>query len=268
MPRGGQPVAFDTGPHNDSSTPRSTKPTAGRLAHDDGGALASARRVHEPLLLGLLDAPYCRRPAPRTTGKESFHRGYLRAVPAGFGGLPAEYAVATVTRLFARTVADAVRPPGATEVVASGGGTRNPVLTAMLRDGPAGVAPRTSDEPVLPSPEKETIALAVLGHLTPHGLPGNAPECTGARGADPRLDHIGKPPLRQPRTPARAPGSPEVGARHDTRPPSGERRARSRQPSRGNRVRALARAAGGWKACGAQTVAAHRRVEARRVEAP
>ncbi|MEV1050242.1 anhydro-N-acetylmuramic acid kinase [Streptomyces sp. NPDC049887] len=222
LPRGGQPVAFDTGPGNALIDAAVHELTAGRLAYDDGGALARSGRVHEPLLLRLLDEPYYRRPAPRTTGKELFHRGYLRAALEGFGGLPAEDVVATVTRLTARTVADAVRPLGATEVIVSGGGTRNPVLTAMLRDELAGIVLRTSDELGLPSPAKEACAFAVLGYLSLHGLPGNAPECTGARGVR-VLGSItpGSRPLRLPRTPAGAPDSLEVRARRDLRPPSG-----------------------------------------------
>ncbi|MEU4130448.1 anhydro-N-acetylmuramic acid kinase [Streptomyces wuyuanensis] len=216
LPRGGRPIAFDTGPGNALIDAAVHELTDGRLAYDRGGALAGAGRVHEPLLLRLLDEPYYRRPAPRTTGKELFHRGYVRAALEGFGGIAAEDVVATVTRLTARTVADALRPLGATELVVSGGGTRNPVLTAMLRDELAGVTLRTSDELGLPSPAKEACAFAVLGYLTLHGLTGNEPSCTGARGAR-VLGSItpGSGPLRLPRTPAEAPGSLVVRAGPD-----------------------------------------------------
>ncbi len=216
LPRGGRPIAFDTGPGNALIDAAVHELTDGRLAYDRGGALAGAGRVHEPLLLRLLDEPYYRRPAPRTTGKELFHRGYLRAALEGFGGLAAEDVVATVTRLTARTVADALRPLGATELIVSGGGTRNPVLTAMLRDELAGVTLRTSDELGLPSPAKEACAFAVLGYLTLHGLAGNEPSCTGARGVR-VLGSItpGSRPLRLPRTPAEAPGSLVVRAGPD-----------------------------------------------------
>ncbi|MFD4586429.1 anhydro-N-acetylmuramic acid kinase [Streptomyces sp. NPDC058434] len=208
LPRGGPPVAFDTGPGNALIDAAVHELTHGRLAYDADGALAGAGRVHEPLLLRLLDEPYYRRPAPRTTGKELFHRGYLHSALEGFGGLAAEDVVATVTRLTARTVADAVRPLGATELMVSGGGTRNPVLAAMLRDELTGIALRTSDELGLPSSAKEACAFAVLGWLTLHGLPGNAPSCTGALGTR-VLGSItpGSRPLRLPRAPAEAPVS-------------------------------------------------------------
>ncbi|ANS69351.1 anhydro-N-acetylmuramic acid kinase [Streptomyces lincolnensis] len=127
--------------------------------------------------------PYYALPAPKTTGKELFHLGHLRDAPAGAGTLPAEDVVATLTALTARTVADAVRAVGATEVIASGGGVRNPVLMGALGRELPGVALRTSDEPGLPSAAKEAYAFAVLGFLTAHGLPGTEPASTGARHA-------------------------------------------------------------------------------------
>lgn len=179
----GPPVAFDTGPGNALLDAAVRELTAGRLDHDADGALAAAGRVHAPLLRRLLDEPYYRLPAPKTTGKELFHPGHLRAALAPHRGLAPHDVLATLTRLTARTVADALRPLGATEVIASGGGTRNPALMAALREElPPGTALLTSDALGLPAAAKEAYAFAVLGFLTVHGLPGNAPDCTGARG--------------------------------------------------------------------------------------
>ncbi|HET6859050.1 MAG TPA: anhydro-N-acetylmuramic acid kinase [Streptomyces sp.] len=184
----GDPLAFDTGPANALIDAAVGELTDGRAAYDVDGAIAARGVVHEPLLRRLLAEPYYARAAPKTTGKELFHLPYLRAALDGFGPLPAEDVVATLTRLTARTVADAVRAAGASEVVASGGGTRNPTLMtalrAELRTGPApggSAVLRTSDELGLPSAAKEAYAFAVLGWLTAHGLAGTVPSCTGAR---------------------------------------------------------------------------------------
>ncbi|MFD4412735.1 anhydro-N-acetylmuramic acid kinase [Streptomyces sp. NPDC058476] len=174
-------TAFDTGPACALIDAATRGLSGGRLDYDVDGTLAARGTVHEPLLQRLLAEPYYALPAPKTTGKELFHLGYLRDALAGFGTLTAEDVIATLTRLTARTVADAVRAVRATEVIASGGGTRNPVLMAMLGAELPGVALRTSDELGLPSAAKEAYAFAVLGFLTLHGLAGTDPASTGAR---------------------------------------------------------------------------------------
>ncbi|MFJ8630009.1 anhydro-N-acetylmuramic acid kinase [Streptomyces sp. NPDC093568] len=176
-------TAFDTGPGCALIDAAARGFSGGRLAYDVDGALAGRGTVHEPLLRRLLEEPYYALPAPKTTGKELFHLGHLRDALAGVGTLPAEDVVATLTMLTAQTVADAVRTVGATEVIASGGGTRNPVLMRMLGQRLPGVTLRTSDALGLPSAAKEAYAFAVLGFLTAHGLPGTEPSATGAREA-------------------------------------------------------------------------------------
>ncbi|CAM5694766.1 Anhydro-N-acetylmuramic acid kinase OS=Streptomyces alboniger OX=132473 GN=anmK PE=3 SV=1 [Streptomyces alboniger] len=177
-------TAFDTGPANALLDAAVREATEGRLAYDLDGELAARGTVHEALLARLLAEPYYALPAPKTTGKELFHLPYLRTALRGFEALPAEDVVATLTRLTARTVADAARSVRATEVIASGGGTRNPALMAAVRaELGAHVALRTSDELGMPSAAKEAYAFAVLGFLTLHGLPGTDPSSTGARHA-------------------------------------------------------------------------------------
>ncbi|KUO05761.1 anhydro-N-acetylmuramic acid kinase [Streptomyces caeruleatus] len=176
-------TAFDTGPGCALIDAAARGFSGGRLAYDVDGALAGRGTVHEPLLRRLLEEPYYALPAPKTTGRELFHLGRLRDALAGFGTLTAEDVVATLTVLTARTVADAVRAAGATEVIVSGGGTRNPVLMTMLGQCLPGVSLRTSDELGLPAAAKEAYAFAVLGFLTVHALPGSVPSATGARQA-------------------------------------------------------------------------------------
>ncbi|MEV4450179.1 anhydro-N-acetylmuramic acid kinase [Streptomyces mirabilis] len=174
-------TAFDSGPGCALVDVAVRGLTGGRLHYDVDGALAARGTVHEPLVDRLLAEPYYALPAPKTTGKELFHLGHLRDALTGFGTLTAEDVIATLTRLTARTVADAVRSVGATEVIASGGGTRNPALMAMLGAELPGVPVRTSDALGLPAAAKEAYAFAVLGFLTLHGLTGTDPVSTGAR---------------------------------------------------------------------------------------
>lgn len=174
-------TAFDTGPGCALIDAAAHGFSGGRLAYDVDGALAARGEVHQALLDRLSAEPYYALPAPKTTGKELFHLGYLQEALAGLGRLSAEDVIATLTVLTARTVADAVRAVGATEVIASGGGTRNPVLMRALAALLPGVELRPSDALGLPSAAKEAYAFAVLGFLTVHGLPATDPAGTGAR---------------------------------------------------------------------------------------
>jgi len=178
-------VAYDTGPANALLDVMARRLTHGAQHYDDGGALAARGRVLPGLLDVLLDEPYYARPAPKSTGKELFHGGYLDARLAAYGRtapVPGPHDVlATLTALTARTVADQCRARGVREVLASGGGTRNPVLMAALRRELGGVPVETTDRIGLPEGAKEACLMALVGWLTWHGLPATLPGVTGAR---------------------------------------------------------------------------------------
>ncbi|WP_406050004.1 anhydro-N-acetylmuramic acid kinase [Kribbella sp. NBC_00889] len=176
----GEPVAFDTGPANALIDAVVAELTGGRLGFDADGAMAGRGRVHPELFGRLMAEPYYERGAPKSTGKELFNLSYLTRALEGLPDVPADDLVATVTTLTARTVADAVRRYGGTEVIASGGGIRNPVLMHLLAGELGAVPLRSTDELGLPSATKEAYAFAVLGFLTAHGLGGTVPSCTGA----------------------------------------------------------------------------------------
>ncbi|MEV5349712.1 anhydro-N-acetylmuramic acid kinase [Streptomyces achromogenes] len=203
---GAEPLAFDTGPANALLDAAVHHFTDGAAAYDEDGRRAGAGRVNPGLLRVLLDDPYYRRPAPKSTGKEHFHLPYLRRALDSVPVPDTADVLATLTRLTAVTVADACRAHGVTRLVVSGGGTRNPVLMRMLAEELPGVPLGPSDELGLPSAAKEALAFAVLGFLTAHGLPGALPSGTGARRAT-VLGSItpGRTPLRLPQPAARPP---------------------------------------------------------------
>ncbi|WP_318199717.1 anhydro-N-acetylmuramic acid kinase [Streptomyces sp. SCL15-4] len=203
---GAEPLAFDTGPANALLDAAVHHFTDGAAAYDEDGRRAAAGRVSPALLRVLLDDPYYRRPAPKSTGKEHFHLPYLRRALDTVPVPSAADVLATLTRLTAVTVADACRAHGVTQLVVSGGGTRNPVLMRLLAEELPGVPLRPSDDLGLPSAAKEALAFAVLGFLTVHGLPGALPSGTGARRAT-VLGSItpGRSPLRLPEPAARSP---------------------------------------------------------------
>ena len=182
--RAGEPVlAFDTGPANclmDAEVLAAT----GR-ARDDGGTLARAGTVREDVLGRLLAEPYYALPPPKSTGRELFRSGYVAARLAGLPPASLPDLVATLAELTAVTVADACRAWEAVEVVASGGGTRNPALMARLSARLGPIPLMTSEQRGLAPDGKEAYLFALLGFLTWHGVPGAVPGATGSRG--PRL---------------------------------------------------------------------------------
>jgi anhydro-N-acetylmuramic acid kinase len=200
-------VAFDTGPANCLLDVFVQRMTGGSMASDLDGRIARSGTVREDLLARLLDEPYYRQPAPKSTGRELFHLDYLDRRTAGLPPVADVDAVATLTELTAVTVADACRPLGLTEVVASGGGVRNPALLAALRARLGSVPLVTSDERGLPAGFKEAYLFALLGFLSWHQIPGVVAGATGC--AEPRiLGRIspGNGPLRLPE-PGRVPRS-------------------------------------------------------------
>jgi len=171
VPPDGEPYAFDVGPANALIDAAVMRLTDGREHFDADGRYAAQGHVDEALLATLLADPYYALPHPKSTGKEHFHGGYLATALAALPGgrsLPGRDIVATVTELTARVVTDELRRHG----------IRRVVVSVLLPD----VDWATSDDVGVPADAKEAVAFALIGYLTAHGLPGNVPSCTGARG--------------------------------------------------------------------------------------
>lgn len=182
----GEPVlAYDTGPASCLLDLEAARLSGGTQARDTDGRLALAGAMREDLLARLLDEPYYALPPPKSTGRELFDSGYVARRRQGLPDVAGPDLMATLTELTARTVAAACRRHGVAEVVASGGGVRNPALVSALCRALHPVPLVTSEERGLPSDAKEAYLFALLGFLAWHGLPGTAPGATGARG--PRL---------------------------------------------------------------------------------
>ncbi|QBI19147.1 anhydro-N-acetylmuramic acid kinase [Egibacter rhizosphaerae] len=190
----GSALAFDSGPGNALIDASVAELTGGRERFDAGGRRGRRGQVHPRLLDVLLDDPYYAAPPPKSTGKEHFHQDYLadRLAVADLeaptpsragdtrGSIEGDDLVATLTALTAETIARAARAHGVGELIASGGGTRNPTLMEELAARAPGVAVRTIDRLGIPSDGKEAYWFAVLGFLSLHNLPGALPSCTGA----------------------------------------------------------------------------------------
>lgn len=182
------PLAFDTGPGNALIDAVATVITGGAQRYDRDGLLAAQGRVDLSWLHALLDHPYYRRLPPKTTGRELFgaamgeslvHEGRAR-------GLDDASIVATLTALTAASIAEAYRrfaPAPVDEAILGGGGARNPVLVAMLRERLHPARVMTHEDIGLDSDNKEALVFALLAYETWHARPGTHPALTGARHA-------------------------------------------------------------------------------------
>ena len=172
--------AFDTGPAN--MVLDALMQELFDIPFDPGGETASQGNVLPEPLATLLRNPYFTAPAPKSCGREQFGTQYTAELIASNPDARPEDLLATAVELTAQTILRACQPfltPG-TELIASGGGTRNLYLMSRLRLLFKGIPIHTTDDFGLPSEAKEAAAFALLAWLTWHGLPGNVPSATGA----------------------------------------------------------------------------------------
>ena len=188
-----QVIAFDTGPGN-MVIDALTEQLFGEACDRDGKIAASGRAL-EDVVRRFLGESYFRQKPPKTAGREEFGREFAREFlhACNLSGkehdIPVEKkdVVATATAFTARSIREALRlyvvkKSSFSELIASGGGTKNPTLMSALRTGVEdfGLTVRSSDEFGIPSGAKEAVAFAALAYETWNRRPSNVPSATGA----------------------------------------------------------------------------------------
>jgi anhydro-N-acetylmuramic acid kinase len=171
--------AFDTGPGNMVIDALVQTYTRGRMLFDRNGVFARKGKVNAALLNRLLNDSYLKKSPPKTTGRERYGEAYVK----GFGKIPFNDLIATLTVFTAETIALGIRrfvSFKVDEVIASGGGVHNLTLMNHLRSL-LPVPIKTSDEFGIPVDAKEAIAFAVLGFETWNRRASNVPSATGAK---------------------------------------------------------------------------------------
>ncbi|MEO6362155.1 MAG: anhydro-N-acetylmuramic acid kinase [Caldimonas sp.] len=181
----GATLGFDCGPANALIDVWCAEST-GR-AFDAGGCWAASGRVDARLLDVLAAEPYFDRPAPKSTGRDLFHRRWLQTALSAAGAddrLAAEDVQATLAELTGTTCAAACRRycPAASELIVCGGGALNADLLRRLRRLLSPMRVVVSDERGLPAEQVEATAFAWLARAFVHRLPGNVAAATGAAG--------------------------------------------------------------------------------------
>ena len=192
-----QVIAFDTGPGNMVIDALAEK-LFGKSCDRDG-KIATRGRVLDGVVSRLLRGNFFRQKPPKTAGREEFGREFveefLRSCKSPGGARTTERGkkigdsdvIATGTALTARSIADQLRrfvlaSASFSELIVSGGGTKNPTLMANLAREvqPFGLRIRSSDEFGIPSDAKEAVAFAVMAFETWNRRPSNVPAATGA----------------------------------------------------------------------------------------
>lgn len=180
--------AYDTGPGNmiiDAFTEWATK---GEQSYDKDGALAAKGKVNEPLLAELLQHPYFKQSAPKSTGRELFGIDFAKKLWEKAESLKLSDVdkMATVTEFTAITLAQEiskfVEQAQIKEVLISGGGRFNSTLMSRIAFHlPKEVEIKGTEEYGIPSDAKEAIVFALLGYQCYHKTPNNLPSATGAK---------------------------------------------------------------------------------------
>jgi anhydro-N-acetylmuramic acid kinase len=179
----GRVTGYDTGPGNvlvDLWISRNLG-----KAYDEDGAWAASGKVDDRLLQVLLDEPYFRQPAPKSTGRDLFHDAWLDARLARCPGVAPQDVQATLTRLTALTIARAIKDESGEvdAVYVCGGGAYNGTLLRDLTEELGGKVPVESTAALGIAPNRvEALAFAWLGYRFMRREQGNLPAVTGAKG--------------------------------------------------------------------------------------
>ena len=176
------PIAYDIGPANALLDAAIAAHSGGILSFDKDGAIAATGKVDVALLERLLRDPYYARSAPKSTGKELFHLPYLIERAGSVAQWKIEDLMATLLELTVETVAREVEKFALAKLYIAGGGSANPVMVERLRERLPKCTVLSILELGLDPRAKESVTFALIGYLTLHGLPGQIPSCTGARG--------------------------------------------------------------------------------------
>ena len=175
--------AFDTGPGNMVVDGVVQAITCGKLSFDRDGELAGKGQVCEDLLEVLMAHPFLDLEPPKSTGREDFGADMVQKILDWEG--KGEDLVRTATQFTVESIVHGLKRfvlPRCEihEVIASGGGTKNPIMMDLLDRALENIAFKRLDDVGMASEAKEAVAFAILACQTLNGRPGNVPSVTGA----------------------------------------------------------------------------------------
>jgi len=159
-----------------------------RQDYDVDGQWAASGYVHDALLEQCLADPYLQLPAPKSTGREHYHLGWLDRQLATVGEDIAPVDVqATLCEFTAQTITAAIHTACGGEqdvaVYVCGGGAHNRELLRRLTLTLRPAAVQTTEALGIAPKWVEASAFAWLAMRTLQGQAGNIPSVTGAHHA-------------------------------------------------------------------------------------
>ena len=178
------PIAYDIGPANGLLDAAILEHSKGQIAFDKDSELAKAGSVDQKILAKLLDEPYYKLPAPKSTGKELFHLPYLIEYFGQVSSWKINNVMRTLLELTIETVAQEVEKFSVSHMYVHGGGTANPLMMSRLKERLVGVDVNPMSVLGLDPRHKEAVTFAVIGFLSWHGVPASVISCTGAASAE------------------------------------------------------------------------------------
>ncbi|AFU98699.1 anhydro-N-acetylmuramic acid kinase [Simiduia agarivorans] len=146
--------------------------------YDACGDWGRTGRVHAALLARLMDTPYVREPAPKSTGRELFNAAFIQQALAGLTVAPADVQ-ATLTEFTAACVALAAESLPAADIVVCGGGARNHLLMERITYRTRRLTYSSQKIGIHPD-YVEAMAFAWFAQQTLMGQPLNIATATGA----------------------------------------------------------------------------------------
>ncbi|CAG9946511.1 unnamed protein product [Clonostachys rosea f. rosea IK726] len=178
-------MAFDTGPGN-VIIDHVARVRTGR-GYDKDGELAAKGTIIQKLLDELFQHDFYGRQPPRSAWRLDFGAAYADDILQRYADRSTEDLLATLTRFTAQSIVRSlvdfvlVRGP-LTQVIASGGGTRNATLMANLSEelSKHNLKVTVSDEVGIPAAYKEAIKFATLAYANKRQLANNIPAAGGA----------------------------------------------------------------------------------------
>ena len=174
-----QVIAFDTGPGNMVIDQLAGIITNGKQSYDKDGRLAKKGKPNAKLLQDLLADKYYKKKPPKSCGREQYGREFIARLLAT--KIDLYDLIATATILTPVTIFEAIKDTNPGQLIAAGGGTKNPQIMNHLRGLMPNTQVQTTDDYGLPAEAKEAVAFAILAHQTWRRRPGTLPSATGAR---------------------------------------------------------------------------------------